>query len=193
MARQASLRSFIDYLKFCGVNLLEFNAVDGGDTTGTAFYDSDLWPRATGNLLEELLPICEANDIQVIPIITSLSVPQGKFGFTEESMQMDRFGELTEFFASRPPLPDPLRPEVQDLLIRNLREILDICAGSSAVPGIGFRVNGKIGLCYGGSVLGKSDQYTGYSPWDVAQFEVDTGIDVPETQPTPYEWIKANL
>jgi hypothetical protein len=190
--RRASLRSFVDYLKFCGVNLLEFNAVDGGDTTGTAYYKSALWPQAAGNLLEELLPLCEASDIQVSPIITSLSVPEGKFGFTRDSFQQDRFGNLTVFFASRPPLPDPLRPEVQDLLVRNLKEILDICARSKAVPGIGFRVNGKIGLCYGGEALGKSDQYTGYSAWDVAQFEADAGIDVPEMQPTPYEWIKAN-
>ena len=190
--RRASVRSFVDYLKFCGVNLLEFNAVDGGDTTGTAFYESDIWPRSAGNLLEELLPICAENDIQVIPIITSLSVPEGKFGFTRESMQMDRFGDLTTFFSTRPPLPDPLRPEVQDLLIRNLREILDICADNPVVPAVGFRVNGKIGLCYGGETLGKSDRYTGYSPWDIAEFEADTGVDVPEMAPTPYEWIAAN-
>lgn len=190
--RQASLRSFVDYMRFCGLNLLEFNAVDGGDTTGTAFYDSEIWPQDSGNLLKELLPLCEAADIQVIPIITSLSVPEGKQGFTRDSFQMDRYGNLTTFFDSRPPLPDPLRPEVQDLLKRNLREILAQCAQSPAVPAVGFRVNGKIGLCYGGEKLGATDQYTGYSAWDVAQFEGDTGIDVPEMQPTPYEWIKAN-
>jgi hypothetical protein len=190
--RRASLRSFIDYMKFCGMNLLEFNAVDGGDTTGTAYYKSNLWPQSAGNLLEELLPLCEENDIQLIPIITSLSVPEGKFGFTHDSFQTDRNGNLTVFFASRPPLPDPLRPEVQDLLLRNLREILDVCAKSKAVPAVGFRVNGKIGLCYGGETLGTSDQYTGYSAWDVAEFSRDTGIVVPEMKPTPYQWIKDN-
>lgn len=190
--RRASLRSFIDYLKFCGINLLEFNAVDGGDTTGTAFYKSDIWPRATGDLLGELIPLCEESGIKLLPIITSLSVPEGKFGFTRDSMQMDRHGELTTFFSTRPPLPDPLRPEVQALLIRNIREILDQCGTSPAVIGVGFRVNGKIGLCYGGSTLGKSDRYTGYSKWDVAQFERDTGIDVPSMDPTPYEWLHAN-
>ena len=86
----------------------------------------------------------------------------------------------------------PLRPEEQDLLIRSLREILDICARSKTVPAVGFRVNGKIGLCYGSADLGSSDQYTGYSPWDVAQFARDTGLAVPEMKPTPYEWIRAN-
>ncbi len=190
--RRASVRSFIDYLKFCGINLLEFNAVDGGDTTGTAFYDSAIWPKATGNLLAELLPLCQENDIALVPIITSLSVPEGKFGFTKDSFQIDRFGKPTIFFDSRPPLPDPLRPEVQDLLLKNLREILDLCGKSPAVPAIGFRVNGKIGLCYGGSDEGRSDQYTGYSPWDIAEFKKDTGIDVPAMSPTPYEWIRAN-
>lgn len=188
--RRASLRSFVDYLRFCGVNQLQFNAVDGGDTTGTAYYDSELWPRATGNLLAELLPLCEAADIQLVPIITSLSVPEGKFGFTRESFQIDRYGEPTLFFDSRPPLPDPLRPEVQELLLRNLRELLDRCAASPAVPGVGFRVNGKIGLCYGGSELGRSDQYTGYSAWDVAEFRRETGFPVPDEQPTSYQWIR---
>ena len=119
--RKASLRSFIDYLKFCGVNMLQFNAVDGGDTTGTAFYESDIWPRSAGDLLRELLPLCEANDIQLVPIITSISVPECKHGFTADSFQLDRYGDLTVFFSSRPPLPDPLRPEVQDLLFRDLR------------------------------------------------------------------------
>ena len=190
--RKASLRSFIDYLKFCGINMLQFNAVDGGDTTGMAFYESDLWPRSAGDLLRELLPLCEANDIQLVPIVTSISVPEGKHGFTTDSFQMDRFGELTTFFSSRPPLPDPLRPEVQELLFANLREILDICAQSPAVGGVGFRVNGKIGLCYGGEALGKTDRYTGYSPWDIQQFREDTGIAVPEMEPTPYEWIHDN-
>ena len=190
--QSASLRSFVDYLKYCGLNLLEFNAVDGGDTTGVAFYKSDIWPNGGGDLLARLLPLGETNDIQILPVITSLSVPEGKFGFTKDSMQMDRYSNLTVFFNSRPPLPDPLRPEVQALVIKNLREILAECAKSPAVPGIGVRINGKIGLCYGGETLGASDQYTGYSKWDVAEFTKDTGIAVPDQQPTPYEWIHAN-
>ncbi len=187
--RHASLRSFIDYMRFCGLNLFEFNAVDGADTTSVAYYDSKIWPPQ-GKLLEDLLPLCEEAGIKVIPIVTSLNAPAGQFNFTEESFQMDRFGNFTYFFASRPPLPDPLRPEVQGLLRNTLKEILEICKDSKAVPAVGFRVNGKIGLCYGGADLGTSDQYTGYSPWDVSQFEKDTGIDVPDIKPTPYRWIK---
>jgi len=191
--RRASLRSFIDYMKFCGLNLLEFNAVDGGDTTSTAYYKSNIWRRAPGDLLEELLPLCAEADIQLVPIVTSLSVPEGKFGFTRDSFLLDRDGKtLTRFFGSRPPLPDPLRPEVQKVLLDTLREILEICGKHAIVPAVGFRVNGKIGLCFGGATLGHSDQYTGYSKWDIEQFEKDTGIDVPDMKPTPYEWLKAH-
>jgi len=190
--RKASVRGFVDYLRFCGVNLLEFNAVDGGDTTGVAYYPAKMWPHSDANLMAELLAQCRAVGIQVIPIVTSLSVPEGKFGFTADSMLRNRNGKPVFFFRSRPPLPDPLRPEVQQALLDTLKEILETCGKDPTVPAVGFRVNGKIGLCFGGSTLGASDQYTGYSKWDVALFRRETGIAVPDGKPTSYAWIRAN-
>ncbi len=191
--RQASMTSFSDYLGFCGINLFEFNAVDGGDTTSRAYYPSRLWPAAQAELLEELLTHIAPTGVSIVPIITSLSVPEGKLGFTKDSFLVDRAGKPTYFFGGRPPLPDPLRPEAQKALLDTLEEILEACADNPAVPAVGFRVNGKIGLCWGGSQLGASDQYTGYSEWDVEQFRKATGIDVPAgLEPTAYEWIRAN-
>jgi hypothetical protein len=191
--RRASIKSFRDYLAFCGINLFEYNAVDGADTTGTAYHPSKLWQGDESNLLAELLTYIAPNGVDIVPIVTSLSVPEGKLGFTRDSFQIDRFGNFTYFFNTRPPLPDPLRPEVKKVLLDSLREILDICAANPAVPAVGFRVNGKIGLCYGGSELHKSDQYTGYSQWDVEQFRRATGIAVPEgLKPTAYQWIRDN-
>jgi hypothetical protein len=40
-------------------------------------------------------------------------------------------------------------------------------------------VNGKIGLCYVGDNLTERAQWRGYSPWNLAEFKKDTGIDVP--------------
>jgi len=190
--RSASMRSFRDYLKFCGVNLFEFNAVDGADTTSSAHYPSRIWP-ARDDVLGDALRFLAPAGIDIVPIITSLNVAEGKFGFTRESFQIDRFGKRTHFFGSRPPLPDPLRPEAQKIMLDTLREILDICGKNPAVPAVGFRANGKIGLCYGGAQLGASDRYTGYSEWDVAEFRKDTGIDVPRgLKPTAYEWIRTH-
>jgi hypothetical protein len=191
--RLASVRSFRDYMRFCGLNLFEYNAVDGGDTTGTAYYPSRLWATAPGDLTRELLQLLPPAGFKVVPIITSLSVPEGKLGFTHDSFQIDRYGKETGFFASRPALPDPLRPEVRKVVFDNLKEVLDLCGRNPAVPAVGVRVNGKIGLCYGGDQLGTSDQYTGYSEWDVEQFRHATGIQVPrDLKPTAYEWIHAN-
>jgi len=189
--RLASVKSFRDYLGFCGINLFELNAVDGGDTTSAAYYPSRLWRPEPGNLLAELLDLVAPTGVDIVPIVTSLNAAEGKFGFTRDSFQTDRFGNLSYFFDTRPPLPDPLRPEVQQALLDTLREILDLCGKNPAVPAVGFRVNGKIGLCYAGSQQGQCDQYTGYSEWDVEQFRRATGIEVPAgLEPTAYEWIR---
>ena len=199
--RRASVHSFVDYMKFCGMNLLEFNAIDGGDIAGRAYYDSEVYKPARHDVFRDLLPVTEREDIQVVPIVTSLACPSWRRtvdkehqpypGWSELSYQWDKDGRTrTSFFAMW--LPDPLRPEVQELLFRCLREICERAKAYRCVPAIGFRVNGKIGLCYAGSRRDRNGQDTGYSPWNIAEFEKDTSIDVPDVKPTPYAWLREN-
>ena len=196
---RASIRSFIDYMKFCGMNLLQYNAIDGGDIAQHAFYDSDVYPHARFDVFRDLLPVAEREGIEVMPIVTSLACPSWRRkvdrqhrpypGWSDLSYQWDKDGKRrTSFFGMW--LPDPLRPEVQELLLRCLREICERCKAHRCVPAIGFRVNGKIGLCYAGSSRDRCGQDTGYSPWNIAEFRKDTGVDVPDMKPTPYQWLR---
>ncbi len=201
------IKSFLDYMKFVGMNCLIFNAIDGGDNTSTAFYDSKYFPKAEVNLFRVLLPLMEKEGIEVIPIVTSLTGTNRSKelyrksrqydpsldhpGWSRDSYQLRRDGELTTFFGY--PLPDPLRPEVQELMLNLLREIGEQTKGFKCVRGVGFRVNGKIGLCYAGSPEALSAEESGYSEWDLREFQRDTGILIPSKEPeVAFDWLKKN-
>lgn len=71
--------------------------------------------------------------------------------------------------------------------------MLDRVGKHKNVPAVGFRVNGKIGICYVGFEADKCGQDTGYSEWDISEFERDTGTKVPRQQPTSYSWLRENV
>lgn len=200
--RVASLQAFVEYLRFCGVNLLEFHVINGSDTASRAWYEGSKFYRPLqGDLLAELLPLCEAADIQVVPLIAPIFPPRealtrekpDEHGFCRLSFQHDRDGKSVSGGMNKP-APDPLRPEVQQWLFGCLREIGDRCKRFRCVPGIGFRVNGKIGLCYLGDKLDHRAQWTGYSPWDLEEFRRDTGIGTPAGADAPhaYAWLRTH-
>jgi len=197
--RLALLR-FLEYLRFVGMNHIEFNAIDGADTTERAYYPSAIFPQAGRlDLFGDLLPLADRAGFSVIPCVTSLAFDVPKFDrapwITRETFQLDRDGEtIREFFRGRGNAngaPDPLRPEVQDVLFRCLREMGRACRSHRSVVGLAFRVNGKIGTCYTGYSQREQSQWAGYSRWDIAQFSRDTGIKVPDVRPTPYGWLRA--
>ncbi len=200
--RLQSLRSAVEYLRFCGVNLLQFHVINGSDTASRAWYDSELYRPLQGNLLEELLPLCEEADIEVRPIVAPIftdlkgaathSDEPSERGFTRLSLQVPHTGEAFSSGMGKP-APDPLRPEVGDWLIKCLTEIAARCRPFRCVRMIGLRVNGKIGLCYTGASEEFCGQHSGYSGWDIAQFEQDTGLTVsPAEGQTAYDWLQAN-
>jgi len=206
--RIQSLQNMLDYMRFCGFNHLEFNIINGSDTTSCAWYDSKFYKPLIGNLIEELLPLTDKYNFSVIPVITSLFPPgicgkndplpdkPNELGFSKDSFQIDRDGKSIVITMGKR-APDPLRPETQNLLYELLREIGEKVKDHSSVKGLGFRVNGKIGLCYVGYIPQgqylepKCGQHSGYSKWDIAQFEKATGIDVPDNV-NAYEWLKKN-
>lgn len=200
--RRESLEEMVRYLKFCGFNQIQLHIIDGSDRAGAAWYDSKLYPNLEGDLFRELLPIVEREGIEVVPIVAPLIPPfnakpadapaePDAHGWYRDSCLLDRDGEdYTRTFGV--PAPNPLRPEVQDWQIACFREILDRCAKSPAVPAVGFRVNGKLGLCFPGEQWNKCGQDSGYNEWMVEQFSKDTGIEVPKLKPTSYQYIKDN-
>jgi hypothetical protein len=189
VTRLASLNAFADYADFVGMNLLEFNAVNGADTSETAYYPSKIWNRYNGDsdLFRELLPIAEARGIGMVPCLTSLALYIDHFTnapwINPLTFQIDKDGfSRRDFFQGRGngnALPDPLRPEVQKVLLDTLREFGEGCKASPAVKGIAFRMNGKIGTCYVGYDEKATAATAGFSPWDLAEFQRDTGIKLP--------------
>lgn len=193
--RQAGLTNLVRHLKFCGFNYLVFNAVNGADRTektwypGSAHYD---W-NSGGDLLSELPPIAEQESVELVPLITSLKRHDRNDGlnFSWESYQIMTNGQQTMAFGN--PMPDPLRPEVQQLVFNLLNEIASRCAQSPAVRGIGIRMSGTIGTCYASHQDHETPaRMSGYSSWDLQQFKDDTGSGVPASPPsTAYDWLRA--
>lgn len=193
--RQQSLAIMLDTLRFCGLNWVEFNAINGSDRAGAAWYDSAYWHKNGANLLTELPPLAEARGIGLVPIITSMTIPDPPttvlgFSFSDNSFQRRSDGEWVRMFNNRS--PDPLRPEVQNWTLYFLNEIAVRVAGQPSVKGIGFRVNGKIGLCYNShqdSTFGAKQ--SGYSTWNIQEFNRDTGSQVPTGIGQAYPWLRA--
>jgi hypothetical protein len=200
--RTMSLQHMVDHMKFCGFNWIEYNVINGSDRASVAWYpDSEFYEQLCGDLLSELSPVAEREDIGVLPVLTSIRAPkephqlpdsgdEGPYGFSKESFQLNAHGGYSLAFNNAQ--PDPLRPEVQAYLIRIMEEIASKAAPHRAIKGLGFRVSGKIGLCYTahqGSDYGAKK--SGYSDWDLAEFQKDTGIEVPKGDPgRAYNWLR---
>ncbi len=191
--RRVSLSSLLHLVRFCGMNWLEFNAINGSDRSSIAWYEGSAhFPMLQGDLFDEMSDLAEAAGVDLLPVVTSILPPDNPYawGFTDDSFQMGSDGAFRTAFGSR--APDPLRPEVQDFLISLLHEIGSRIADRPAYKGIGFRVNGKIGLCYVASEDGTLGARTsGYSRWDLERFRADTGVEVPLTPAEAYNWLTA--
>ncbi|NCO39275.1 MAG: hypothetical protein GW911_17480 [Armatimonadetes bacterium] len=192
--RLASLTAFADYADFVGLNYLEYNAINGADTSETAYYPSEIWNpyRGGADLFREFLPIAEERGFGVVPCLTSLALDIDRFTnapwISPLTFQIDKDGfRRRDFFANRGndnTLPDPLRPEVQQVFLDTLREFGERCKDSPAVQGLAFRLNGKIGTCYVGYNEDERGATAGYSPWDLAEFQRDTGGRLPDWDDT---------
>lgn len=200
--RKRALTLMADQLALSGLNWIEFNAVNGSDRSGACWYPSKYFNQLGANLLEELPPIAEERGIQLIPIITSLIVPghQGELpadgspnadGFSKDSFLYLADGRnYATAFGSRN--ANPLRPEVQERLINVFREIAEQSKDKAAIKGLGFRVNGKIGLCFTSFEPGATGaKQVGYGPWTLSEFKNDTGSAVPTEPGQAYDWLRA--
>ncbi|MBD3175115.1 MAG: hypothetical protein GF320_08035 [Armatimonadia bacterium] len=198
--RERGLRAFVEYMRFCGFNLLQLHIINGSDRAGIAWYESEYFDPMPVSLVEELLPLCDEAGIEVAPILTPVlgghpdinGTNPGEWGpqdWEGDSFQRDVDGRgfVAAFGAC---VPDPLRPEVQEFYADCVDEIATVCAPYDCVKQIGIRVNGKIGLCYVSRELNEGAQHSGYSEWDLREFREATGIEVPPAQEGAYEWLR---
>lgn len=203
--RRQSFENMCDLLAFCGMNLIQFNAINGSDRAGRAWYPGSYYKQLGADLLSELPPVAATRGIDIVPVVTSITAPgkiegnkPNKYGFSELSFQKHANPKADpRAFEHRP--PDPLRAETQRWLIRHLLEIGRHCKQHKNVTGIGFRVNGKIGTCYisgedksGGETKVYSAEMMGYSSWNLSQFRGESKLAVPNESMEAYQWLKAD-
>lgn len=189
--RRASLLSLFDYMKFMGINRLEFHPVNFGMSCN---YNGGHLPNAAQyDVFDEVLPLAEERGVQVVPALDGMAFYDQFEDFTAESFQLDRDGKSgREVFGK---VPDPLRPEVQARLTAFISEFLQKTQNSPAVPMVAFKVNGKMGTCYSGDRANRPAEDAGYSEWDIAQFEKASGLQVGGTAgdtPSRYEWLTSD-
>ncbi len=193
--RQASVACLMEYLRFMGFNRLEFHPYNFGRSANFA---SRLFPQGgEGDVFEDVLPAAERAGVQVVPRVDSLVFYlSGKGAEEYEAMadlyQVTRSGETMDFFGT---VPDPLHPVVQELMYDLLREMAEKTRGWGCVPAVGFRANGKFGNLYVGGNRAHPPEESGYSEFDVSEFQKDTGIVVGGTAgdaESRYQWLKEN-
>ncbi|PIV54793.1 hypothetical protein COS16_09210 [Candidatus Desantisbacteria bacterium CG02_land_8_20_14_3_00_49_13] len=187
----SNMDPFIEYLKFTGLNEVKMNAIDGSDISRTAHYAGSKFFTQADSSLADLLPRAQQNNIAVVPIVTSLEhPPTGADTWTTFTYQLNRANAYTSFFGDS--LPDPLRPEAQSVMSDLLAEIANIASPYSCVPAVGFRSNGKIGFNYiGNPESGMSEEMSGYSQWDISQYNAEMGRAAPLSPPgTAHSWLR---
>ena len=188
--RQASIRVLSDYLRFIGFDRLEFHPYA---FSTQAYFRSRLFePAGRFDIFEDVLPVCREAGIQVVPRVDSLVFFDKLWEKDEQNYQHRLDGTIHNYFGK---VPDPLRPQVQQVLLDVLREMLDTCKDFPNVVGVGFRANGKFGSLYVGSSAEAPPQETGYTQWDLEEFEKDTHIRVEADKTNPrlcYDFIRRN-
>lgn len=189
--RRASLLSFFDYMKFMGLNRVEFHPVGFGMS---CYYNGGRLPNAgTYDVFDDILPLAQERGIEVVPALDGLAFYDKSPEFTRDSFQLDKDGvTVRNVFGD---VPDPLRPEVQQRLLTFLGEFSDRARGYNCVPFIAFKVDGKMGTCYSGDARNRPPEDAGYSEWDIQQFEKATGKTVGGTAgdtPSRYAALRSN-
>jgi len=199
--RRASLERMCDLMAFCGMNFLQFNAINGSDRAGRAWYPGSYYGQLGADLLTELPEVAAKRGIDLVPVVTSITAPHGnaakEHGFSPLSFQIPA-DPKADPRAFENKAPDPLRPEVQAWLIRHLVEIAERSRTASNVAGVGFRVNGKLGTCYisgedkavQGRIRVLTADEVGYSEWNLGEFRKDSGLAVPQGSLEAYEWLR---
>lgn len=194
--RQASVTCMMEYLRFMGFNRLEFHPYH---FDRSACFASKIFPQSgDADVFEDVLPIAQRHNVEVVPRVDSLVFYLSGKGAEEYEKMPDIYqltcrGETMDFFGT---VPDPLHPVVQQLMYDLLREMAEKTRDWSCVPAVGFRANGKFGNLYVGTNRKHPPEESGYSEFDIAEFQKNTGVIVGGTAGDPaqrYEWLRANV
>ncbi len=187
--RAQTLRLFMDYMRFMGLNRFELRPFQLGPR---CYFKTDNFEQA-GDLdfFAEALPIMKEAGVACVPRVMYLHSYHKLLQEDEDNFQWATSGKIMGF-GREGPLPDPLRPQTQKIVLDSIAAMLGACKGYDNVPEVGFDTS--IGGLYGWEFRDPSS-LTGYSKWDMAEFAKETGVRVPDDLDTParrHEWVKAN-
>ncbi|MEW6358103.1 MAG: LamG domain-containing protein [Planctomycetota bacterium] len=187
--RASTLRLFLDYMKFMGLNRFELRPFP---LSSKAYFKSNRFEQASDlDFFAEALPLMQEAGIAVVPRVMYLHSYHKLLEGDEDNFQRAVSGNILKF-GQEGPLPDPLRPQTQKVVMDSLQAMLDACEGYGNVPEIGFDTS--IGGLYGWEFPTPSST-AGYGRWDVEQFAKDEGVKLPDGLDTPakcHDWLKAN-
>ena len=187
-SRASTLRLFVEYMRFMGVNRFEFRPFLLSER---ALFKTDKFEQSGDlDIFAEALPIMGEAGIQVVPRVMYLHSYHKLLEDDPENFQHSADGKV-QAFGREGPIPDPLRPPVQKVVLDSIQAFLDACEGHDNVPSVGFDTS--IGGLYWNRRAPTS--HTGYSQWNVAQFAKDTGTALPGGLDTPkqrFDWLKAH-
>ncbi len=187
--RGQTLRRFVDYNRFLGFNRYEFRPFQLSER---AYFRSEQFEMASDlDMFAEFLPLAREAGITVLPRVMYLHSYHKLLEDDPDNFQQTREGETLKF-GREGPIPDPLRPAVQKVVMDSFEAMLEATKDyRDVVPGLCFDTS--IGGVYQYR-KGPSTQ-VGYSLSNVRDFCAENGLQLPAEvtdHQQRYDWLKAN-
>ncbi len=187
--RSVTIRRFMEYNRFLGFDRFEFRAFQLSEK---AYFQTPRFPQAGDlDVMTELLPVMRENGMRAMPRVMYLHSYHRLFEQEPENVLQSRTGEFLRF-GREGPIPDVLRPPVQDIVADSFRAICEATAPwRDVVPAVCFDTS--IGGVYAWRKGPASE--VGYSVWDVTTFCRETERALPESvkdHAGRYAWLKEN-
>lgn len=188
-SRGQTLRRFVDYSRFLGFNRYEFRPFQLSER---AYFHCRQFDMAGDlDMFQEFLPLAREAGIAVLPRVMYLHSYHRMLEDDPDNFQQTRTGE-TLTFGREGPIPDPLRPAVQKVVMDSFEAMLEATAGfRGVVPG----------LCYDTSIGGLYEyrdgpsSEVGYSASNVRDFCDELGLQLPASvtdHQSRYDWLREN-
>ena len=187
--RAQTLRRFVDYNRFLGFNRYELRPFQ---LSQRAYFRSEQFEMASDlDMFAEFLPLAREAGMTVLPRVMYLHSYHKLLEDDPDNFQQTREGETLKF-GREGPIPDPLRPAVQKVVMDSFEAMLEATKDyRDIVPG----------LCYDTSI-GGAYQYrkgpsseVGYSLSNVRDFCEESGLELPADvtdHQQRYDWLKEN-
>jgi len=190
-ARRSTARLFMDYCRFLGFNQFEFRAFELSPRT--VFRCDEFEQAGDLDMFDEFLPLAEKEEMAVIPRVMYLHCYHKLLEGDDDRFQQDRNGKIMAF-GREGPIPDPLHPDVQEVVKKSFRAILKRARKFKNIPALCFDTSIG-GLYWSHPHGGITNAEVGYSKWDVSEFSRETGINprlAEMTHSERYDWLRDN-